>query len=439
MTRVTYDFTGTDGSAITTTTLGTGSVVSLGTGTAIYSTAAAASGTTGARITNAAGTDALIRLPLSGTTSTQMSGSAMVRVPSGAASNNAVILPRFASGFVCFFYVTTTGAIEFWRTSTAFEATILPAASVVAGTYYRITWVINSATGVYSIKIYNGATSTTALNAVSGTAVLNSTAAFASVQLQAGGVSTAKTVDFDTLVVDDGATTEIVPGANVPPSLTLSANQNVAAGAAVTATATATDSDGSIATLAWSVVSASSTSTPTLTGASTSSVSFTAPAAGNLVTLQCVATDNSGGTTTATTEVRVPLTGSTAAKVLALNGTGGAWTNTGGAATDGAALGDASDTTYLDSGAVSATEIARRVRLQPMNARSDYQLTPMRFGTDTGTANLTVRLYEGATLRQSWTQGLTSTITSYAFTLSSATVAAIGDWGNLYLEAAVTS
>jgi hypothetical protein len=106
-----------------------------------------------------------------------MSGSVMVRVPSGASANNALILPRFASGFVCFFYVTTTGAIEFWRTSTAFEATILAAASVVAGTYYRITWVINSATGAYTIKIYNGPTSTTALNTVSGTAsAFNSTA-----------------------------------------------------------------------------------------------------------------------------------------------------------------------------------------------------------------------------------------------------------------------
>lgn len=439
MTRVTYDLTGTDGATITTTSLGTGSVVSLGAGTGIYSTAAAATGTTGARITNAAGTDALIRLPLAAAASTSLSGSVMVKVPSAAASNNALIIPRFASGSTCFFFLTTTGALEFWRTISTFEATILSAASVVAGTYYRITWVINAATGAYTIKIYNGASSTTALNTVSGTAsAFTSTAAFASVQLQAGGVSTAKTVDFDALIVDDGGTSEIVPAANVLPSVSLTANQNVSAGATVTATATATDSDGSIASYAWTVVGASSTSTPTLTGASTATVTLTAPAAGNLVTLQCVVTDNSGGTATATTEVRVPLAGATTVRPLALAATGAAWTNTGGAASDGAALADGSDTTYLESPSLTSTESARRVRLQPVNTRATDTVT-VRLFTDTGTANTTVRLYEGATVRQSWTQAVTTTPTDYTFTASAGTISAVGDWSGLYLEVGATT
>jgi hypothetical protein len=342
---------------------------------------------------------------------------------------------------VCFIYLTSAGAIEFWKTSTTFEATILAAGSVVGGTYYRITGVINSATGAYTIKIYSGASSTTALNTVTGTAsAFTSTNPISHIQLQAGGVSTVKTVDFDNLLIDDGSSSEIVPGANIPPNVALTANQNVAAGATVTATATATDSDGSIASYAWSVVGASSTATPTLTGGTTATVTFTAPAAGNLVTLQCVVTDNSGGTATATTEVRVPLTGSTAAKPLKMAGSGGVATSVGGAATEGDALGDGLDTTYLDSGSLSSTEtILRRMRYQPMNPRSDYQLTPMRFGTDTGTANYVIRLYEGNTLRQTWTQAVTSTATNYTFTITApGVISAIGDWGNLYVEVAAT-
>lgn len=441
MALVTYDLnTGGEGTALSTSNSGA-SVVAVGTGgTAVFAAAAAATGAYGARLTNGANSDCVIRFPFAAAaTNNQISFSVMVRAPSAGTTNNAIILPRHAAGFVCFFYLTSAGAIEFWRTSTAFEATVLAAGSVVANTYYRITCVINSTTGAYSIKIYSGPTSTTALNTVSGTAsAFASTSAFASIQLQAGGVSTVKTVDFDNLVINDGSSAEIVPGANVLPSLTLGANQNVVAGASVTATATATDSDGSIASVAWSVVSASSTATPTLSGASTTTVSLTAPAAGNLVTLQCVATDNSGGTATATTEVRVPLTGSTQARPLALAGTGAAWTNTGGATNDGAALADALDTTWLESPAVTTTESARRVRLQPMNARSNLTLTE-RLQTDTGTANTTIRLYEGTTVRQSWTQAITTTATDYTLTASSTNVAAVGDWGALYVEVGATS
>lgn len=229
-------------------------------------------------------------------------------------------------------------------------------------------------------------------------------------------------------------TANSAPTVNIAPT-----TQSPAAGGAFSATATATD-DGSIASYAWSVVSASSTATPTLTGATTANVSGTAPAAGNVVTLQATVTDDGGLTATDTAEVRVPIAGSATGVPLALDGTSkvGTWTRAGAATTDGAALADALDTTYLETGALSATEQSARFRLQPSAARSSGKFT-LRLGTDTGTGTALVKLYEGNTLRQSWTQAITSTATDYDFTFDAGTITAVTDWGNLYLGIGFTS
>jgi hypothetical protein len=221
--------------------------------------------------------------------------------------------------------------------------------------------------------------------------------------------------------------------ANVPPVVLPIPNQDVVAAAAVTVTASATD-DGSIASYAWTVVTGSSSATPTLTGASTATVTFTAPAAGNLVTLQCVVTDNLAATTTVTTEVRVM--NSSTFTVLSLTGTGAAWTNTGGAANDGAALADGSDTTYSESPDYTAVESERRWRLQPLAARSALTLTVRGLVTAAGGVRK-IRLYEGTTMRQEWTVTPGTTVGDIPLTVT--TPAAISDWGNLYIAAAVTT
>jgi hypothetical protein len=212
----------------------------------------------------------------------------------------------------------------------------------------------------------------------------------------------------------------------------------VSAGATVTATVSATDPEAGALTYLWSVIAPSS-NTPTLTNSTTATVSFTAPAAGNLVTLQCVISDPLSSTVTGTTEVRVP--SATDLVPLALNGTNvaGTMTNTGGAGTDGAALADASDSTYIESGTVSGTEQSERYRLQPATARSNGSLTPIRLATDTGTATAKVRIYEGATMREQFSQAITSTPTDYTFALAGGTISAIADWGNLYLEVGFTT
>jgi hypothetical protein len=72
-----------------------------------------------------------------------------------------------------------------------------------------------------------------------------------------------------------------------------------------------------------------------------------------------------------------------------------------------------------------------------MTARSALSVT-VRLAQDTsGATTAKVRLYEGATQRQEWVQAITTAFTDYTFSLT--TPSAIGDWGNLYLEAAATS
>lgn len=217
--------------------------------------------------------------------------------------------------------------------------------------------------------------------------------------------------------------------------------QSPAAASAFAATATPTD-DGSITAYAWSVVAAKSTASPSLTGGTTANVSGTAGAAGSLTTLQCIVTDDGALTSPpAELEIRVPVAGSADAVPLALDGTSkvGTWTKVGAPATDGAVLADASDATYLETGALSATEQSVSLRWQPSAARTTMTKT-LRLWTDTGTGNAIVRLYEGATPRKTWTpQAITSTPTDYPFVVDPTTIAAITDFGNLLLVIGFTS
>ena len=247
---------------------------------------------------------------------------------------------------------------------------------------------------------------------------------------------------FDQLEVRTGADSSGLIGpyaaVNLPPTGTISANQNVSAGATFNASVTASDPDGSIASYAWSVLGAKSTSTPTLTGASTANVSGTAGAAGSLHTLQCIVTDNGGATTTLTTEVRVPLAGNAAVVPLALDGASSGMTRVGGT-TAGGVLADSSDSTYMETGALTDVEQWHEFRWQPHGNRTTGQLTPIRLGTDTGTANAVIYLKEGSTVRQSWSQPITSTATDYTYTMSGATIAAISDFSNLFCRVGFTS
>jgi epidermal growth factor receptor substrate 15 len=229
--------------------------------------------------------------------------------------------------------------------------------------------------------------------------------------------------------------------ANVAPTATITANQNVAASASVSATMTASDSDGTIASYSWTGTRYSTTAEPTaitLTGATTATASYTASAStGVLDVLTCVATDNGGLTVTKTTEVRVPTTGDIT--TLRGPGTGGTWTNTGGAASEGAAIADASNTTYLESPVLTTTETTKRLRLAPAASRVALTLTTTVSQDVAGTISAKVRLFEGSTLRQESALTTTTSAADQVFSITSGAIAAVTDWGNLYLEWAGTA
>lgn len=312
--------------------------------------------------------------------------------------------------------------------------------ALTAGTYYRLEayLVCGSTTSNGTIKVgyYLGNSTTPVESVYLNTAANVGTATTFTTLIMGKYSGTAEAYGFDEFAYDVSASDLIGVGSTTPPTVSTPANQNVSAASTVTASVTASSSSGVITGYAWSYVYPASGG-PTLTGATTNTVSFTAGSAGALYLLQCVVTDSNSVTTTVTTEVRVPTSGTATTLPGAAAATVGTWSNVGGGATAGDALADGSDTTYVESAALSATETSIRDRVQPITARSSLNLT-IREQQDTGgTTTSKVRLYEGATLRQTWTLTITTAWADYPLTLT--TPAAITDWGNLYLEFAATS
>lgn len=252
-----------------------------------------------------------------------------------------------------------------------------------------------------------------------------------------GGFSTASGYSFDQMdSVQWGAKASGWHGGvgNEAPTVLAGSDQNVASGATVSLTGTAADTDGTIASRQWTF-DYPTTGTPTLTGATSANASFVAGAAGSLYILRHTVTDNLGATASDVVEVRVP-TSTTTASHLPVDGTGaGTWAKVGGSASDGQALSDASDSTYIESATASGTLQNRRVRLVPLTPRSTLAVVA-RLALDTaGSVTVKVGLYEGGTVRQEWTQVVTASPTDYTFNVTTPTN--IIDWGNLYLDYSV--
>lgn len=242
---------------------------------------------------------------------------------------------------------------------------------------------------------------------------------------------------IDDIAQDANLNAEIAAVANTPPTVDAGADQNVAASVTVNLSASANDPDGTIASHAWTFDYPTS-GAPTLTGASTATPSFNSGSAGSLYILRDTVTDNSGATASDTVEVRVPVPGP--ADMLPLPGytpTGvGSWSNVGGAASEGAALIDSSDTTYVEGPDVSATEASRRWRLRPVTVETSGKVVVRVAQSTAGTLVAVARVYEGSTLREEVAVTVSTTITTRTISLAPATIAAITDWGNLYLELA---
>lgn len=439
---------GSDGATLTNAL--SGSVASsVGTGTTTFSAAHAAHGALGARFYSGGGGNATFRRWPFAAPTTQWQASVVLTNP-GAQASTVEILGFVNSGGQrrLSLQVSSTGAIALRTTAATYN--MATSAQIAAGVKFRLTCEVtggSTTAGVIVAHLYVQSSPGVWDQAV-GTAISVTDANLSTDQIVGvdvgplTGLAAAYTVGADDIQLRDGAGSEIgdylVP--NTPPTVSAGGNQTVSGGATVNLSGTATDTDGSIVSTVWSFVSGASTGAPTLTGGNTLTPSFTAGAAPQLYTLQLVATDNLGGTATSWVEVRVAVNGSTDARPLPFAaGKTGTWTRVGGSSSDGAALADESNSTYLESGAISTTEQMIRTRVEPSGARATGVLQAT-LAMDSGTGNWQIRLYEGMTLRQAWTQaGVGTTPTAYEFALSSATVGAITDWGNLYIEYGVTS
>lgn len=233
------------------------------------------------------------------------------------------------------------------------------------------------------------------------------------------------------------------PLGNSAPVVSAGANQNVAAGAVASLSATASDPEGQSLTYSWAFTYPLS-GAPTLTGATTATPSFTVGAAGSLYTLTCSVSDGTNVTVSAPTEVRVQLAASGTEMRPIAGAPLGTWTIVGG--TTGAVLADESDTTYIESPVVTATEATTRSRYQPSVNRTDGTVTVRLAKTDTGSATAKVRLFIGSgstTVIEEWTITPTTTPTDYPHALTGATISAVtaatDGWNQIRIEVAATT
>lgn len=324
--------------------------------------------------------------------------------------------------------------------STTTTGTFTFANALLANTAYRLEAYLVAGTttsnGTIKVAYYLGSSLTPV-----ETAYLNTTANLGTAQTFTTAflgkyTANVEAYSFDDFGIDDAAT-DLIGIPSTPPTVSTPANQNVAAGASVTSSVTASSSSATISSYAWSYLYPASGG-PTLSGTSTNTVSFTAGSAGALYQLQCVVTDSNALTTTVTTEVRVPSSGDVSTLPGAANAASvGTWSNVGGASTPGDAASDSSDSTYLESATLTSSAVSERLRLAPMTARSALSITARLAQDTSGTTTFKVRLFEGATQRQEWTQAVTTTFTDYSLSLTSP--GAITDWGNLYIEVVATS
>ena len=237
-----------------------------------------------------------------------------------------------------------------------------------------------------------------------GPTVSLSGASSATATFTAPAATTLTTLTFQLTVTDDDGATDsdttrvAVSPANLSPVANAGPDQSVAAGAAVTLNGSGSDPDGSVAGYAWTQTSG--LPTVSLSGASSATATFTAPAAttGTTLTFQLTVTDDDGATGSDTVRVTVspanrppvanagPDQSVAAGAAVTLNGSGSdpdgrvagyAWTQTVG-------------TTVSLSGASTAPAVTTRTTLT-------FQLTVTDDDGATGTDEATVTVSPLAT------------------------------------------
>lgn len=314
--------TGPQGTAVSVANAGLSAAPFLNGGSAVFDTAAAGEGTYGLTVTSSAGLTAVVKVPMQGTSAVGewTATEATIHTPTVTPNVDSTILQLRNlenSVVVARLYYSTTGQLYIRGQSDSTSVTLMN--SVPLNTQYDIAWLVKIATTTAesgfkaSLYVHAGRTGGTAATATAnrlptadggagyslGTNVPNEWGLGVMTVLTA-----AVTHKYDTLRAETARSTELgvyTPPSNNPPTLAVIAEQSIALGASTTFTAVATDSDGTVASTgghAWTVVSYSGTTAPTLTNTSNATVTVnTAPmsVAGDVV-LQDVATDNGGAT-----------------------------------------------------------------------------------------------------------------------------------------------
>lgn len=453
MTQVNYLFEGgSEGLALSNANSGS-STSSVGGGSHVFAAAARAHGGSGFTVSNVAGSASFRRFPFAAAATTWQA-SIVVKLPASAVGGNVVLASFCNSSGVgrLKVIVNSSGTIYLADNGSAHTATVAASGDGVTwGGQYRIAiQAVGGSTTASQVnaRAYSGTPGTGWTSAI-GTAIAVTNWDLSVDQIVGvdlgitGYVTAAITVGFDDLQVNDGAGSAIgdYVAVNAKPTVLGSpAVQNVAAGAVVSATFTATDTDGSIVSRATDF--AYPASGPAISNGGTQTPSFTAGTAPNLYQLRQTVTDDGGATSDpAVVEVRVP----TASDFSTLNGNGvtvgSAWTNVGALATMGATLRSTDDANYIESPTPTGVEQTITLRWQPATTRSSLTETFRFAASDATSVTVVVRLLEGSTVRKSFA-ARTFTGTTFAnaqYNLSASEIASIGDWGNLFLQFAVTA
>lgn len=335
--------------------------------------------------------------------------------------------------------ITNTGALRIYSDVTAAQLGTDSTSTLAVNTWYRLEMSATNpttTTGTVSVRGYLG-DSTTPVSGLSMdvSAVNIGSSAIGTLRAgRVGAVGDAWVNYIDELAFSTGTTTLLGPAvSNVAPVAAISANVTGLPNAAISMTGTDSDADGVVASRAWSFSSVpTGVSAPTLTNATTATVTFTPTTPGRYV-LAYQVTDDQGAVSNVALG-KAFITTSTVS-VIEVTANTGAWTLGGGAANEAGALSDASDTTYVQAPASPSSPATIRLRLAPLTGSpSSFALSVRGLLTAAGSGTATVALYEGSTLRKSWTVTPTTSVAAAALSLTTGEIATVTSWNELDVE-----
>jgi hypothetical protein len=304
---------------------------------------------------------------------------------------------------------------------------------LAANTVYRFsasldTGVTGTGDGRFECNIYLGDSTTPLKTLVTTTANLGG-GTFNSVRIGKLVSSEATLVgwNYDDFRFTTGQTALLPPEpTQAAPSASAGTSRTTSVGTGVQLAGTAS---GTGVTYQWSLSSSQGGAAAALTNSSTLTPTVT-PSAAGILTYRLLVTDNIGQT--ASDFATVYVTADTVRPIAVTSNTGG-WTTTG-AGDAAAAMSDSSSATFAQSPDSPTTTSPVRVRLAPLAPGSGFSMSVTHKLTNAGTGTATATLYEGATVRKSWTLTPDTGLATTVLTLTPSELAAIGSLNTLDVE-----